>query len=79
MPGRREMLAYAETCDCRWRTLLCHFGEEVEWERCGRCDNCLRQADHPPAHQPANPVRDPPRPWGRDRHHGPRACKKEPP
>jgi ATP-dependent DNA helicase RecQ len=58
---RRELLAYAETDDCRWRTLLRHFGEEADWERCGNCDNCLR-AGEGPVDQAADPGDLRPRP-----------------
>jgi ATP-dependent DNA helicase RecQ len=46
----KRMIAYAQTALCRWKALLAYFGEEVEWERCGHCDNCSR-----PIHQPAAP------------------------
>jgi ATP-dependent DNA helicase RecQ len=37
-----EMVSYAETADCRRRTLLAHFGESYPAENCGTCDNCTR-------------------------------------
>jgi len=37
-----RMVFYAETGFCRWKVFLEYFGEEVEWERCGECDNCLQ-------------------------------------
>jgi ATP-dependent DNA helicase RecQ len=37
-----RMVFYAQTGFCRWKVLLDYFGEEVTWERCGSCDNCLR-------------------------------------
>lgn len=37
----QEMVQYAECATCRRRTLLQYFGEEVESEYCGGCDNCL--------------------------------------
>lgn len=39
-----RMVFYARTGFCRWKLLLEYFGDEVKWQRCGRCDNCL----HPP-------------------------------
>lgn len=39
-----QMVFYAQTGFCRWKVLLEHFGEHVEWQHCGTCDNCL----HPP-------------------------------
>jgi len=37
----QEVVAYAETADCRRRFLLHYFGEEFQVERCGKmCDNC---------------------------------------
>ncbi len=38
----RRMVAYAQTALCRWKAVLAYFGEEVDWERCGNCDNCAR-------------------------------------
>jgi len=37
-----RMLALVSTTACRWRVLLAGVGETVEWEHCGRCDNCRR-------------------------------------
>jgi ATP-dependent DNA helicase RecQ len=45
----KRMIAYAQTALCRWKALLAYFGEEVEWERCGHCDNCLRPIQRPAA------------------------------
>ncbi len=39
-----RMVFYGQTGGCRWRVLLEHFGEEGGFERCHRCDNCLRLA-----------------------------------
>jgi ATP-dependent DNA helicase RecQ len=39
-----RMIAYAQTARCRWRVLLEYFGEAIEWEQCGHCDNCVRAA-----------------------------------
>ena len=35
-----ETLAYAETSECRRKTLLSYFGEEYNEPNCGCCDNC---------------------------------------
>ncbi|HEX9039083.1 MAG TPA: DNA helicase RecQ [Ktedonobacterales bacterium] len=35
-------LAWAQSDDCRRRGLLAYFGETLEEENCGACDNCLR-------------------------------------
>jgi ATP-dependent DNA helicase RecQ len=35
-----RMMEYGQTARCRWKLLLEYFGEDVEWERCGTCDNC---------------------------------------
>jgi ATP-dependent DNA helicase RecQ len=35
-----EMSSYAESGDCRRRTLLGHFGETYEVANCDNCDNC---------------------------------------
>ncbi len=37
-----RMVFYAQTGLCRWRVLLDYFGERLEQERCGNCDNCIR-------------------------------------
>ncbi|MBP5565891.1 MAG: RecQ family ATP-dependent DNA helicase, partial [Bacteroidales bacterium] len=36
-----EVVAYAESGQCRRKLLLNYFGEEYEQENCGACDNCL--------------------------------------
>ena len=41
----QEMVQYAECATCRRRTLLQYFGEAVESENCGGCDNCLSPRD----------------------------------
>ena len=55
----KRMVHYAQTALCRWKALLAYFGEEVEWERCGSCDNCQRpidaSAEPPPARQDLRP------------------------
>jgi ATP-dependent DNA helicase RecQ len=35
-----QIIGYAQTAQCRWRTILAHFGE-LAFDRCGTCDNCL--------------------------------------
>ena len=36
-----RMIEYSQTAMCRWRKLVDYFGEEVAWETCGSCDNCV--------------------------------------
>jgi ATP-dependent DNA helicase RecQ len=48
-----QMVFYAQTGFCRWKVLLEHFGETVEWQHCGHCDNCLRPPDRTLAPPPA--------------------------
>ncbi len=47
-----RMVFYGQTGYCRWKVLLQYFGEDDDFERCGRCDNCERlavwQAEAPP-------------------------------
>ena len=31
---------YGQSARCHWRLLHEYFGEEMEEERCGTCDNC---------------------------------------
>ena len=35
------LLGYCEAPDCRRKVLLNYFGEEMDGETCGNCDNCL--------------------------------------
>ncbi|WP_019140894.1 RecQ family ATP-dependent DNA helicase [Noviherbaspirillum massiliense] len=63
-----RMVFYAQTGFCRWKVLLEYFGEEVDWDHCGSCDNCLqppeqslrplsqRQQPAPIHHQKAEPA-----------------------
>jgi ATP-dependent DNA helicase RecQ len=37
-----RMVFYAQTGHCRWRVMLDYFGERLEREHCGHCDNCMR-------------------------------------
>jgi ATP-dependent DNA helicase RecQ len=36
-----RMMLYGQITSCRWKFLLDYFGEEVDWNRCDNCDNCL--------------------------------------
>lgn len=57
--AREELIAYAETAECRWKALLAHFHEEVTWERCGTCDNCRRRDGQTAPRTPgAGPLED---------------------
>lgn len=42
-----RMMLYGQSPACRWRLLHDYFGEEMEGEQCGACDNCV----HPLAEQ----------------------------
>src|SRR5689334_14834278 len=46
-----RMMQYGQSAMCRWRMLHNYFGEEMEEERCGNCDNCV----HPLEEQIALP------------------------
>jgi len=48
-----RMMQYGQSAMCRWRMLHDYFGEEMEEERCGNCDNCV----HPLEEQIALPDR----------------------
>ena len=48
-----RMMQYGQSAMCRWRLLHQYFGEEMEQERCGNCDNCV----HPLEEQLAAPDR----------------------
>lgn len=37
----QQVAAYGESSTCRRRVLLAYFGETLEGEYCGNCDNCL--------------------------------------
>jgi ATP-dependent DNA helicase RecQ len=43
--GIEQLIAYAETDRCRARVIAESFGLEVDWERCGTCDNCRRRPE----------------------------------
>jgi ATP-dependent DNA helicase RecQ len=49
-----RMMQYGQSAMCRWRLLHDYFGEEMEEERCGNCDNCV----HPLEEQIALPERE---------------------
>jgi ATP-dependent DNA helicase RecQ len=55
----RRMVLYAQTALCRWKAILDYFGETVEWDHCGHCDNCsnpIRELATPPrAEVPVRP------------------------
>jgi ATP-dependent DNA helicase RecQ len=36
-----RMMQYGQSAACRWRLLHDYFGEEMQGEQCGTCDNCL--------------------------------------
>jgi ATP-dependent DNA helicase RecQ len=36
-----RMMQYGQSAQCRWALLHNYFGEEMQAERCGNCDNCL--------------------------------------
>jgi len=39
------LLGYCEAPDCRRRVLLNYFGERMDGDTCGNCDNCLHDVD----------------------------------
>ena len=39
------LFGYCETTDCRRKVLLNYFGEEMDGDRCGNCDNCLNPVE----------------------------------
>jgi len=49
-----RMMQYGQSARCRWRLLHDYFGEEMQAERCGTCDNCI----HPLEEQIALPDGD---------------------
>lgn len=46
-----EMIRYAQSAQCRWKTLLDYFDCEAPWTRCGKCDNCLHPLTLAPSNQ----------------------------
>lgn len=49
-----QMIDYAQTAQCRWRTILAHFGEAA-FDRCGSCDNCMNPPHVEPLPEPVSP------------------------
>jgi len=44
--GKLEhMMEYGRSARCRWKVLLEYFRQEVPWEQCGTCDNCLHPVE----------------------------------
>ena len=37
-----SMIAYAQSALCRWQLILRQFGESIDEDACGDCDNCRR-------------------------------------
>jgi ATP-dependent DNA helicase RecQ len=50
-----RLVFYAQSGFCRWKVLLEYFDEEVEWDHCGHCDNCINPPEKALA---ATPVGD---------------------
>jgi ATP-dependent DNA helicase RecQ len=46
-----NMIAYAQSALCRWQLILRQFGETIDGDACGACDNCKRAASR--QHLPA--------------------------
>jgi ATP-dependent DNA helicase RecQ len=40
-----RMMQYGQSAMCRWKLLHDYFGEKMEQERCGSCDNCVHPLD----------------------------------
>jgi ATP-dependent DNA helicase RecQ len=55
-----RMIFYSQSGFCRWKMLLEYFKEEVEWEHCGHCDNCVQPPEKslPPTHARSSPGDD---------------------
>lgn len=41
-----HMVFYAQSGFCRWKVLLEYFDEEIEWNHCGHCDNCINPPEN---------------------------------
>jgi ATP-dependent DNA helicase RecQ len=56
----RRMVLYAQTALCRWKAILDYFGEELDGDHCGHCDNCSKPFVELTAPPPAEvPIRAP--------------------
>lgn len=60
--GLEQMVFYAQTGFCRWKVLLEHFGEHVDWTHCGICDNCVRPPEQALSPLSARQLRQAPSP-----------------
>jgi len=62
--GKLEhMIDFCQTERCRWKVLVEYFEEDVPWQQCGTCDNCLRPVEQhvrPPAERTEAADRVPP-------------------
>jgi ATP-dependent DNA helicase RecQ len=45
-----RVIFYAQSALCRWKILLEYFGDDGQFERCERCDNCVRPPVAAPVH-----------------------------
>lgn len=43
-----NMIAYAQSALCRWRLIMRQFGETLDGDACGECDNCRKAASGRP-------------------------------
>ncbi len=55
----RGLVALAESTECRRRALLSYFGDRLDADNCGGCDNCLGDAMSAPAAKSPSPERRP--------------------
>jgi ATP-dependent DNA helicase RecQ len=62
-----RMVFYAQTGLCRWRVILEYFGEHLEDDRCGDCDNCRRAERHARKEAVTEQVASTPKPAGKRR------------
>jgi ATP-dependent DNA helicase RecQ len=53
-----RMVFYAQSGFCRWKVLLEYFNEEVEWNHCGHCDNCINPPENALSAQPVHLERE---------------------
>jgi ATP-dependent DNA helicase RecQ len=37
-----RVMLYGQSAGCRWRLLHDYFGEKLNSDQCGTCDNCVR-------------------------------------